>query len=998
MNQHNKPKPFVQTANFKRALALALPLTLGFAACAHAQTPTYKNPAAPLETRVADLMSRLTQDEKISLLAGTDFTTKPIPRLGVPVVAMADAGQGVRGGSDSTLGPATAFPAGVAMASTWNPALIGKVGAQIGIEAQNKGTGLQLMLGPAVNIHRSPLGGRNGEYFSEDPFLSGKLGVDYIKGMQGTGIVACIKHYICNNEEDDRFTVNVQVSERALREIYMPSFEMGVKDGGVWTVMSSYNRINGPFASASHYILTDVLKRDWGFDGVVMSDWGGAHPGTRIINAGNDLEMPDRGFLAPAKVKAGLEDGTVSQASINENATRIVRMILRSGVIDGVPTPNPALVNSDASRKVALKAAQEGIVLLKNERSMLPLDASKVRSIAVFGSAGRELQIGAQGSPGVTPLRSVGPLQGIQERAGANVKVSYVAGDAGGSAFPAATMQTPDGSAAGFRAEYFGNKNLEGTPTSIRTDEQIDFNVPIVGLNTENYSVRWTGTFTPRVSGATQFLFRADDGSHLFVDDKQVIDHWVDSGANTQTATVNLVAGQPVKLRAEYYQSGGNAVAQLRVIEPGSDPFSEVTDLAKSSDVAVVVVTTRGTEGEGQDRPSMDLPDGQNELIQRVVAANPRTIVVLNNGTPVTMPWINRVPAVLETWFPGQEGGTALAQILFGDVNPSGHLPTTLGVKREDYPDYPNFNGDGRTVRYEEGIYVGYRGFDKKKIAPLFPFGYGLSYTTFKFDNLKLTAPTLAANRTLLARVRVTNIGARAGAQVVQLYLRDPNPKTDKAVRELKGFTKVFLQPGQSQTVSLPLSSRDFAWCDTQAKGWRTDAGRYLVEVGDSSRNLTARANLQVANWFEPIRFMREQTAIEPLETAPDLALNKRAFASSSNENKPESAFDNSIKTRWQAGGGDGEWLAVDLGAPQQIGRVRLNWEVANATAYRIEVSDDGQNWRSVYQTDKAEGEIEDISFAPVTARYVRMFGVKRGTDFGFSLYDFEVRAPRAAS
>ena len=972
-------------------------LALTVPGLAQAQTPAYQNPNAPLETRVADLMSRLTDDEKISLLAGTDFTTKPIPRLGVPPVAMADAGQGVRGGSDSTLGPATAFPSGVAMASTWNPNLIGKVGAQIGIEAQNKGTGLQLMLGPAVNIQRSPLGGRNGEYFSEDPLLSGKLAVGYIRGMQGTGTVACIKHFICNNEENDRFTVNVQVSERALREIYMPSFEMGVKDGGVWTVMSSYNHINGPWASASRYTLTDVLKRGWGFDGMVMSDWGGVHNGPRALMAGNDLEMPDRGFMAPAKIKAALQQGTVSMDQINENVTRTVRMILRSGVIDGVKTPNPALVNSQASRDVALKAAQEGIVLLKNDRQMLPLDASKIHSIAVFGPAGRELQIGAQGSPGVTPLRSVGPLEGIQARAGANVKVSYVAGDMSGDAFPAATLQTPDASAAGFRAEYFGNRNLQGTPTAVRTDEQIDLDKPVVGLNTENYSVRWTGTFTPRKSGATQFLFRADDGCRLFVDDKQVIDHWVDSGANTQTATVDLVAGQPVKLRAEYYQAGGSAVAQLRIVEPNTDPFSEVTALAKSSDVAVVVVTTRGTEGEGGDRPSMDLPEGQNELIQRVAAANPRTVVVLNNGTPVAMPWINAVPGVIETWFPGQEGGTALAQILFGDVNPSGHLPTTMGVKREDYPDYPNFNVDGRTVRYEEGIYVGYRGFDKKKIAPLFPFGYGLSYTTFKFDKLKLTAPTLAANRTLLANVRVTNTGQKAGAQVVQLYVRDPNPKTDKAVRELKGFTKVFLQPGQSQTVSLPLSSRDFAWCDTNAQGWRADAGRYFVEVGDSSRNLTARASLQVANWFEPIPFMREQTALAPAETAPDLALGKRAFASSGQdgEHAARFAFDNDIKTRWQGDSKDGEWLAVDLGTPQRIGRVRLNWEAANASAYRIEVSDDGQNWRSVYETDNGQGEVEDISFAPVTARYVRMFGVKRATEFGVSLYDFEVRAPK---
>ena len=941
-------------------------------------------------------MSRLTQDEKISLLAGTEFTTQPIPRLGIPAMSMADAGQGVRGGMESTLGPATAFPSGVAMASSWNPALIAQVGAAIGIEAQNKGTGTQVMLGPAVNIHRSPLGGRNGEYFSEDPFLTGKLAVGYIKGMQGTGTVACIKHFSANNQEEHRFTVDVQVGERALREIYFPGFEMGVKEGGVWTVMSSYNRLNGPFASANRYLLTDVLKRGWGFDGLVMSDWGGVHEAARVINAGNDLEMPGRGYLAPEKVKDALARGFTTQAQVDENVTRIVRTILRSGVVDGEKPRNPALVNSPASSQVALKAAQEGIVLLKNERAMLPLNPARVRSIALIGPAGRSMQIGAQGSPGVTPLRFVGPLEGIQKRAGANVQVRYVSGDTNGSSFPSGTIKAPTGE-AGFRAEVFAGRNLEGAPTTTRIEPQIDFSQGLVGTGSDIYSARWTGTFTPRKSGQTTFLFRADDGCRLFLDDKIIIDQWKESGATTHSATVELSAGQAYRLRAEYFQSGGNAVAQLRIVEPGATPFAEVVEAARTSDVAVVCVTTRGTEGEGQDRPSMALPEGQDELIRQVVAANPKTIVVLNNGTPVLMPWLRSVPALVETWFPGQEGGTALAQILFGDVNPSGKLPTTLGARREDYPDFGNYGGNGRFVRYEEGIYVGYRGFDKKNIAPLFPFGYGLSYTTFKMDNLRLSSPTLAANGRLLAQVRVTNTGKRAGAQVVQLYVRDPNPKIDKAVRELKGFGKVFLQPGQSQIVTMGLVARDFAWCDVQSKGWRVNAGRYEIAVGDSSRNLPQKATVQLADAFEPIPFMREETALAPRETSPDLALGKRAFASSGQdgEHAARFAFDDNIQTRWQGNNSDNEWLAIDLGAPQRIGRVRLSWENAYAAAYRVEVSDDGQNFREVYSTDSSQGGEEDITFTPVQARYVRVYVVKRGIGFGASLYDFEVRSPK---
>ncbi len=955
--------------------------------------PTYRDPKAPLDARVKDLMGRLSADEKLSLLAGTEFTTQPIPRLGIPAMAMADAGQGVRGGSDTTLGPATAFPSGVAMASTWNPDLIGRVGAAIGIEAQNKGTGVQVMLGPAVNIQRSPLGGRNGEYFSEDPFLAGRLAVGYIRGMQGVGTVACIKHFACNNEENDRFTVNVQVSERALREIYLPAFEAGVKEGGAWTVMSSYNRLNGPYASANRYLLTDVLKRGWGFDGMVMSDWGGVHTATSAISAGNDLEMPGRGIMAPERVKDALARGRITQAQIDQNVTRILRTVLRSGVVDGLKPPDHRLVNSEASRAVALKAAQEGIVLLKNERQTLPLDAYKIHSIALIGPAARGMQMGAQGSPGVTPLRSVGPLEGIRARAGRNIEVHYASGDSNGSGFPPGTVTTPGSGSAGFHAEYFKGKDLQGPPTRAATEAQVDLDVAVTGAGTDNYSARWTGTFTPRKTGETTFLFRADDGCRLYLDDRLVIDDWNNGGARTNRFTATLTAGRPYRLRAEYYQAGGNAAAQLRVLEPGLDAYSEVVEAARRSDVAIVCVTTRGTEGEGGDRPSMELPENQDELVRRVAAANPHTIVVLNNGTPVLMPWLRSVPAVIETWFPGQEGGRALAQILFGDVNPSGHLPTTLAARRQDYPDFGNFGGDGRRVRYEEGIYVGYRAFDKRRIQPLFPFGHGLSYTSFRLSDLK-TSPV--ANR-LTVKVKVTNTGKRAGAQVVQLYVRDLHPQTDKPVRELKGFSKVFLQGGQSREVSIELSPRDFAWCDVKAKGWRGDPGPYELAVGDSSRNLTLKTTVRRPRWFEPIPFMRGDTALAPRERLPDLARGKRAFASSGmdGEHRARFAFDDNIKTRWQGAAQDGEWLAVDLGAPSKIGRVHFGWEGAFASAYRIEVSDDGQNWRPVYSTESSEGGEEDVAFSPVTTRYVRMVAVRRGTKYGASLQDFEVRAPR---
>ncbi|HZI32295.1 MAG TPA: glycoside hydrolase family 3 protein, partial [Candidatus Binatia bacterium] len=363
-----------------------------------AEIPAYEQASAPLEKRVDDLFGRLTQDEKLSLLGGTGFATRAIPRLGVPAMAMADAGQGVRGGEPATLGPATAFPSGVLMASTWDTNLLHDIGRAIGVEALNKGSGAHILLGPAVNIHRSPLGGRHAEYFSEDPFLAGQLAVAYIRGMQSTGVSACIKHFVCNNQETDRTTVNAIVGERALREIYLRPFEAGVEQGKVWSVMSSYNKINGFHASANHYLLTDVLKKEWDFDGLVMSDWGGVHE-TAVVRAGNDLEMPTGENMSVPELKAALAGGSVTQAAVDDSVHRILRTIIRVGLLNGPMHPDPDLVNSPAHATLALQAAEQGIVLLKNQNKLLPLDATQIKSIAVIGEPATHLQIDALGSP-----------------------------------------------------------------------------------------------------------------------------------------------------------------------------------------------------------------------------------------------------------------------------------------------------------------------------------------------------------------------------------------------------------------------------------------------------------------------------------------------------------------------------------------------------------------------------------------------------------------------
>jgi len=962
-------------------------------------TPVYKNSKAPLEARVNDLLSRMTQDEKLGFMTGTGFTTQPLPRLGLPAMGMADAGEGVRGGAGSTQGPATQFPAGAIMASSWNPVLVGQIGKAIGEEALNKGTGVQVLLGPAVNIQRSPLGGRNSEYFSEDPFLAGRLAVGYIQGMQSTGCAACIKHFACNNEEVDRMSVNVNVSERALREIYLPAFESGVQEGHAWSVMASYNRVGGYYATANQYLLTDVLRKDWGWDGLVMSDWGAVHETAGVVSAGNDLEMPGGAYLTHDKVARALKSGRITQAEIDDSVRRILRTVIRVGLLDGPRTPDHSVVNSPQHQRLAYEAACSGMVLLKNAGGILPLDAAKIKSIAVIGPAAMAMQLGSAGSPSVTPFYTIQPLDGIKTRVGSAVTVNYAAGQESGVTVPASALASV-GARSGLRGEYFANRNLDGQPSLVRSDSQLQFDwskiAPALSVPRTNFSVRWTGMLTAPTTGRYMLSLTGDDGYRLFLDGKQLIDHWFEGGTSTQTVEVPLAAGHAYPLRIEYFQAGGDASLRFSWMLPGASSFADATEAAQKSDVAVVFVTTSGTEGEGGDRPSLALPGSQDRLIQAVAAANPKTIVVLNNGTPVLMPWLRQVPGLVEAWFPGQEGGHAIASLLFGDINPSGKLPTTLAARREDYPDYGHFPGTDGQVTYAEGIYVGYRHFDKQKIAPLFPFGYGLSYTTFRYSHLRLSGPQMGPNGTVTASVDVTNTGQREGAEVAELYVHDPAPRIDKPVRELKGFGKVDLLPGQTKTVTMTLRPRDLAYCDVPGKQWKADAGRYEIEVGASSRDIRQQAVLRLAaTYTEPIPLLGDEPA-PPVRNVNDLAYKRPVTASSVQEaDTPASnVTDGDDSTRWSSSFSDPQWVAIDLGKSVTIDHVKLLWEDAYASAYSIQVSQDGKNYADVYTTQNGTGDPETIKFAPVAARFVRVYATKRATQFGVSLFSVEVYAP----
>lgn len=968
------------------ALVLACTATVGSALGQNA--PTYKDPKAALEARVDDLFKQLTPEEKLSLLTGTGFGTAAIPRLGVPAMEMADAGQGVRGGTKGTQGPATAFPSGVAMASTWDPELIGRVGKAIGEETRNKGTGAQVLLGPAVNIQRSALNGRNGEYFSEDPYLAGRLAVTYIQGMQSAGVSACVKHYACNNQETDRTTVDVHVGERALREIYLPAFEAAVKEGHVWSVMSSYNQINGYHASANHYTLTDVLRTGWGFDGVVMSDWGGVHAVAETLNAGNDLEMPGGDFLTPKKLEAAMKAGELTQETVDLSVKRILRMIIRTGLADGeMPKPDHAMVDSAEHREVAMRGALEGIVLLKNEGGILPLTDS-VKSVALIGQAAKEPQYGAEGSPHVTAVRAVSPYEGIVARAGGKAKVTFAPGSSAGVPVPADVVE-----GGGWRGEYFDDKGMKGKSLLVRQDAQIQFDwnevAPGPEVNRDHFAVRWTGAIKAPKSGKYKLSFSGDDGYRVFFGERRVINAWHDQQVLTRSAEVEMEAGKTYPVRIEYYQGGGGAEARLNWTLPGTEMYAEAIAAARASDVAVVFVTTKGAESEGVDRSSMDLPMEQDDVIRAVAAVNRRVVVVLNNGTPVTMTrWLDQAPAVVETWFPGEEGGTALAKILFGDASPSGKLPTTLAKRREDYPDAKDFPGKFRALNYDEGVYVGYRHFDKENIEPLFPFGHGLSYTTFAYANAKVSGETVT--------VDVTNSGKAEGTEVVQLYVHDTAGKVDRPTRELKGFRRVDLKPGETRTVSFPITPRMLAYFDVAGKGWRADQGAYEFQVGSSSRDIRQKVGYTLASDFrEAVPGSAEQRPAFPAEG--DVAAHKPTTASSTekNEYEPENATDGNNDTRWSSKFADGEWLAVDLGAATKVDHVRLKWEAAYASAYEIQTSDDGQAWNTVATKTDGKPGTETVPFPAVSARHVRVLCTKRGTNNGVSLFSFEVFAAR---
>ncbi len=801
-----------------------------------------------MEERIERLLEKMTLEEKVSMLAGADhWRTVPVERLGIPAIKVTDGPVGARG-SKARGGPTSAcFPSGIALAATWNTDLVRRVGMALGEEVKAKSA--HMLLAPTVNIHRSPLAGRHFECYSEDPYLTGKMAIAYINGLQGQGVGACIKHFVCNDSEFERFTISSEVSERTLREIYLTPFRMAMREAKPWAVMSAYNSVNGTDCSENRYLLLDILKGEWQFDGIVMSDWFGTYS-PNVAQGGLDLEMPGPARWMGEHVLESVQAGDLGIDQVDDKVRRLLRTINRVGAFEHPTEPPERAEDKPEHRNLAREAASEAIVLLKNENSILPLDKEKIRSIAVIGENAERAQIQGGGSAHVSPHYIVSPLQGIANNVGDSVQVGYEIGCTIHRRAPlinSAWLSTDDGSRNGLTVEFFDDVELSGAPVHTTVTENVElvwFGESLPGIDPHRFSARLSGRFTAPKTGMHRFNLASVGRSRLSVGGKQVIDNWADAlpgEHREQDAEMEMEAGRSYPIQIEYSWAEG---ARWRALKLGCLPpvpansVQRAAALAAQSEVAILFAgLTDEWESEGYDRADMELRGEQVALIEEVVAANPNTIVVLNTGAPVTMDWLDRVPAVLQAWYPGQEAGNAIADILFGDVNPSGKLPTTFPRRLQDNPAYINYPGENGKVHYGEGIFVGYRYYDKKELAPLFPFGHGLSYTSFAYSNLGLDSAQYAPGDAIRVSMDIENRGDRAGQEVVQLYVRDVESSVPRPVRELKGFAKIALAPGEKKTVRFTLTAMDLSFFDPARNCWRAESGAFDIQVGPHSRD-----------------------------------------------------------------------------------------------------------------------------------------------------------------
>lgn len=788
------------------------------------------------ERRANDIVQKMTLEEKIDYIGGYDaFSIMPLPRLGLPEIKMADGPQGIRNDTKSTL-----YPSGILSASTWNRSLVNELGKGLGRDARARGIGF--LLGPGVNIYRSPLCGRNFEYFGEDPYLAGEIAKNYILGVQSQGVISTIKHFALNNQEWNRHDVSSDADERTMNEIYLPVFEKAVKQAGVGAVMNSYNLINCVHATENKMLNTTILRNAWGFKGILMSDWVSVYSAVGAATGGLDLEMPRGRYMNKENLIPAIKNGIIPASVIDLKVKHILQTLSAFGLLDRNQQDSSIAKDNAESKLTALKLARDGMVLLKNKDNILPLKGK----IAVLGSNSDRIVTGG-GSGFVTPYSAVTEWGGIHKMFGKNADL--VSDDKWCeneimSIYPDVSSNTN-----GFKTEYFNNKDLHGTPVLVRIEKDINNdwgdNPPAKNISMDKFSVRWSGVYIPQKSGVININMKGDDGYRVFVNGEQLISDWRNHAITSKDVMINVEAGKKYNIKIEYYDNTKGAVAKAKLEMVN---YGKLDSILKGYDYVVLCVgLDSGLEYEGGDR-EFALPEGQNILINKVASMHDNVVVVVNAGGGIDFTkWINKVNGVLLAWYPGQEGGTAVGEILSGRVNPSGKLPVTIEKRWEDNPVFNSYYDNGKEtykrVQYSEGVFVGYRGYEKNNIKPLFPFGFGLSYTTFNYNNLKLSKKE---NNKVSVEFDIKNTGKVAGAEVAQVYVKDIKSSIPRPLKELKGFEKVYLKNGETKHVIIELDSSSFAFYDVDKKDFIVESGNFEIMVGTSSENILMSSTIQI--------------------------------------------------------------------------------------------------------------------------------------------------------
>ena len=857
-----------------------------------------------LGPRTAEILSQLNLDEKAAITAGSGFFAMTgVDRLGLPNWGTTDGPNGARGSSILGSGDsqATCVPCGSALGATWNRGLVEEIGALLGRETRTKDC--RVLLAPTVNLHRSPLAGRNFECFSEDPLLSGVLAAAYVRGVQSEGVITTVKHFVGNECETDRLTSNSVIDDRALRELYLVPFEWAVAEGNTLGIMTSYNRLNGAYCTEQPWLLTEVLRGEWGFDGFVTSDWFAGGETELAAAAGVNIEMPFGDRMYGSVLADAVRNGTVPESRLDELAGQLLTAFERIGAFDDEPAAEQS-IDRPEHRALARRAAAEAMVLLRNEpvsdpdsppEPLLPLDPARLASIAIIGPNSVRAQIMGGGSANLRPFHRTSPLDALTAQLGDSVEIRHAIGvniDKEAPLMTGPSLRAPDDE-QGFTVEVFDNVRFEGPPigTLNRESSRLMFGEePIKGHRTDSFSARATTIFTPTDSGDHSFELIQLSPSRVFVDGELILDGVTERppigtaffgfGSVPIATTRRLTAGSEYEVVIEMVQEGPstNIGLDLRLGTPWpEDAFQRAVDTAADADVAVVVVGTNDDwETEGEDRTTLELPGLQDSLIAAVAKVNPRTVVVVNTGAPVTMPWAHSVPSILQAWLGGQEMGHALVDVLTGQSDPGGRLPTTLPICVEHTPSYGNFPGDNGQTIYAEGVFVGYRWYQSRRLPVLFPFGHGLSYTSFEIGEptvaqLTMAIDELTSGSSLTVDVPVTNTGARTGSHVVQCYVRPHAARLVRPESELKAFAKVELDSSESATMTLSLDHRAFAYWDpaqpewpelrrrTRATlpqlqdedrrtepGWTIEAGRYDVLIGNSVSDIAHTVTIEL--------------------------------------------------------------------------------------------------------------------------------------------------------